>query len=197
MKIKLDPNYYPIIYPIMLVGANVEGKPNFQTIVYLGQMCFNPMIIAIGIGKGHHTTKGILENGTFSVNVPSEDLVVKTDYCGITSGSKVDKSEVFSVFYGDLGSAPMIDECKLTMECKVIDKKDFGGAISFFGEVVKTYAEKNIITEKAYGSGASPNLAKLRPMIGAGQKKYYRLGEPLAEAYSIGKEYKKQVQKKK
>ena len=191
MKIKLDPDYYPITYPITLVGANVEGKPNFQTTCYMGQLCFNPMIMVISIGKNHHTTKGIIENSTFSLNIPSEDLVVRIDYCGITSGSKIDKSEIFSVFYGDLGSAPMIDECKLTMECRVVDQMNFGNSISFFGEVVKTYADKEIITERAYGKGMAPNLVKIRPMIGAGQKIYYGLGESLAEAYSIGKEYKK------
>jgi flavin reductase (DIM6/NTAB) family NADH-FMN oxidoreductase RutF len=160
-------------------------------------MSFSPMIIAISIGKNNHTTKGIIENGTFSINVPSEDLVIQTDYCGITSGAKVDKSKIFTVFYGELGSAPMIDECKLTMECKVVDKKDRDTIVSFFGEVVKTYADKDIITENRYNSKKAPNLVKLRPMIGAGQKQYHKLGESIAEMYSIGKEYEKKVQDKK
>ncbi|MFC1921177.1 hypothetical protein ACFLYQ_05585, partial [Chloroflexota bacterium] len=57
--------------------------------------------------------KGIKQNMTFSVNVPSADLVKETDYCGIESGSKADKVAVckFDVFYGKLETAPMVEQC--------------------------------------------------------------------------------------
>ena len=46
-----------------------------------------PAIIYVSLNKNHHTPKGIIENGTFSINVPSADFVVETDYCGPVSGS--------------------------------------------------------------------------------------------------------------
>jgi flavin reductase (DIM6/NTAB) family NADH-FMN oxidoreductase RutF len=67
----------------------------------------SPMIVC-GIGNHRHTKKGIEETETFSVNIPSSNLLERTNYCGLVSGSKVDKSETFDIFYGSLKIAPMI-----------------------------------------------------------------------------------------
>ncbi|MFX1298215.1 MAG: flavin reductase family protein, partial [Promethearchaeota archaeon] len=104
------------IAPVVLVGANVNGKPNYMTIGYVGGVNTNPAIIMISSAH-HHTTKGILENGTFSINIPSSDQVIETDYCGVVSGRTIDKSEIFTTFYGELETAPMIKECPITCEC--------------------------------------------------------------------------------
>ena len=64
--------------------------------------CLEPPTISVAIRHGRYTLKGIRQNMTFSVNVPSVDLVKETDYCGLVSGSKVNKVEAcqFNVFYG-------------------------------------------------------------------------------------------------
>ena len=66
------------------------------------------------------------ENGVFSINLPSVEMVEATDYCGVVSGHKVDKSGLFKVFYGKLETAPMIEECRLNMECKLVQKVALG-----------------------------------------------------------------------
>jgi hypothetical protein len=93
------------------------------------------------MGNGHLTNKGILQNETFSVNLPSEDLVVLTDHIGMVSGTKEDKSGLFELFYGELDTAPMIQECKVTMECRLIDHVKLPTHDLFVGEVVSTYAD--------------------------------------------------------
>ena len=120
MKVKLGtvPLIYPI--PIVLAGANVGGRPNFATLGDCGVMGINPPLVYISSHREHYTNGGILENETYSVNVPSTDLLAVTDYCGIVSGREVDKSELFEVFYGELGTAPMIRECPVNLECQVV-----------------------------------------------------------------------------
>ena len=59
------------------------------------------------MGKTRHTNAGVKENKTFSVLL-SEDMVEITDYVGIYSGKRTDKSGLFEVFYGVLETAPMI-----------------------------------------------------------------------------------------
>ena len=86
--------------PTVLVGATVNGKPNFITIAHVGIMTHSH--ISLGMGKGHHTNGGIKEHKTFSVCLPSENLVVETDYCGIVTGKKTDKATLFDIFYGEL-----------------------------------------------------------------------------------------------
>ena len=100
---------YPM--PVTLVGATVKGKPNFLAAAWFTFAGLNPPKVAVALNKAHYTNQGIKDNKTFSLCIPSEDMVKATDYCGIISGFKADKSSVFDVFYGKLKTAPMITEC--------------------------------------------------------------------------------------
>ncbi|MFX1477944.1 MAG: flavin reductase family protein, partial [Promethearchaeota archaeon] len=122
-KIKFGevPLIYPI--PIILAGALVNNQPNFETLGDVGIMGINPPLVYISSGQNHYTNQGILEQGTFSINFPTTQLLIKTDYCGVVSGKDVDKSKLFNIFYGNLKTAPMIRECPVNLECKVL--KDF------------------------------------------------------------------------
>ena len=73
MKVDLgDKNcLYPL--PTVLVGALVDGKPNYVTIANVGIM--EPTAVSLGMNKIHYTNSGIKENKTFSVNIPSTVLV--------------------------------------------------------------------------------------------------------------------------
>jgi flavin reductase (DIM6/NTAB) family NADH-FMN oxidoreductase RutF len=109
-KIKLGAQVLAYPMPAFLVGANVDGKPNLTTVAWGGIANGEPPMVAIALRHPRHTNKGIRQNRTFSVNIPSADLVKETDYCGIISGSKVNKLDAckFTVFYGKLGTAPLI-----------------------------------------------------------------------------------------
>jgi flavin reductase (DIM6/NTAB) family NADH-FMN oxidoreductase RutF len=53
-------------------------------------------------------------------------MVEVTDYCGIVSGKNNDKSRIFDLFYGKLKTIPMIKDCPLNMECKLVEIKTVG-----------------------------------------------------------------------
>ena len=90
--------------PALLIGADVEGKPNFMTVAWAGIANLKPPMLSMAIRLERHTFKGISKNRTFSVNIPGEDQAKEVDYCGIISGSRTDKVADcgFSVFYGEL-----------------------------------------------------------------------------------------------
>ena len=114
--------------PIVLVGANVDSKPNFLAVEACGIANAEPPMISIAIRHNRYTDRGIRQNMTFSINLPSRDMVKETDYCGIVSGSKVNKVDVcqFRIFYGKLGNAPLIEQCPINLECKVAHILDLG-----------------------------------------------------------------------
>src|SRR5660398_182810 len=64
---------YPM--PTTLVGAMVEDRPNFITIAHVGIM--DPGSLSLGMSKAHYTNAGIKQCGTFSVNLPSAEMVRK------------------------------------------------------------------------------------------------------------------------
>lgn len=181
-----SPKVYPTPLPVVLVGANVEGKPNFNVIAYSGIISRNPAIVYISSMDSNFTNQGIHQNKTFSMNIPSADLVQKIDYVGITSGRDVDKSKLFDVFYGELESAPMARECPLNMECKVIEQLNFSKMEVFIGEVVKSYIGEDFLSD------GKPNVRKINPLIYSLERKYYNLGEIIADGLSIGKSFKQE-----
>lgn len=187
-KIKVGPYLFPM--PIGLIGANVQDKPNFEPLAYIGIIESDPPLISISSYETHYTNIGIKENGTFSVNTPSEGMIEVTDYCGITSGREVDKSEIFDIFYGELKTAPMITHAPLNLECKVIKAfatKEFTGAEEshevFIGKIVQAYADDYYITDE------KPDIRKLNPLLYS-SKSYWKLSDSLAVAFSIGKNFK-------
>ncbi|HEX9908973.1 MAG TPA: flavin reductase family protein [Thermoplasmata archaeon] len=170
---------YPL--PTTLVGALVNGKPNYVTIAHVGVA--DPGSISLGIYKTHYTNAGIKENKAFSVNIPSEDLVKETDYCGIVSGKNVDKSNLFKTFYGKTKKAPMIEECPVNMECELVTTVDMPNHDIFIGKIVATYCNDDILSD--YGV----DFEKLRPILFImHDRSYWKLGERFAKAWSVGRD---------
>ena len=191
-KNKIRPGVYLYPMPVSLIGTNVNGKPNFMALAWINAVDYKPPLFSISSGESHHTNIGIKENGTFSINIPSEGMVEVADYVGLVSGKEIDKSEVFEVFYGDLKTAPMITHAPINMECKVlktINTKELtnteNGCEIFIGEVINAYVDDYYITNNI------PDISKVKPFVYSIDNNYWKIGEHLGKAFSIGKNYKK------
>lgn len=172
---------YPL--PATLVGAMVNGKPNYVTIAHVGIM--DPGSVSLGMNKMHYTNAGIKKNGTFSINMPSVKMVKETDYCGLVSGKNLDKSILFKTFFGKLRTAPMIEECPINMECQLVKTVDFPSHDIFIGRVAATYCDEDIL------NGGVVDLKKSQPILFTmNSRSYWMLGERLASAWSIGNSLK-------
>ena len=182
-KIKLGPQTLLYPMPAVLVGAKVNESPNFMTVAWCGIAAGKPPAISVALRKDRYTLKGIRENGSFSVNIPSSDMVKKADFCGIYSGKNKDKSQIFKTFYGELKTAPLIEECPLNLECKAIHYLDLGSHTLVVGEIIETYINEGCLSD---GKG---DPGKIDPLIYIpGTMKYHRLGDFIAPAFEIGKE---------
>ncbi|MEJ2246929.1 MAG: flavin reductase family protein [Acidobacteriota bacterium] len=164
-----------------MVGAQVQGKPNFMTAAWCGIAASTPPTISVALQPTRFTLKGISANNTFSINVPSANLAAKVDFCGIYSGHKIDKSQIFKIDYGNFNTAPLIQECPVNLECRVIHSLELGSHILFIGEITETYINEDCLTDDQ----ADP--VKIDPLIYAsGIRQYYRLGEVIGQR-GIGK----------
>ncbi len=185
-KISIKPSTYLFPMPTTIVGANVNGKPNYLTIAYCGTVQADPPMLSVASNRHHYSNAGIRENRTFSINIPSECMVEIADYIGIYSGRNIDKSVLFDCFYGELITAPMIRECPLNLECRLVQVVDIPGRDELFiGEIMHIYCSEEYMT------GGLPDINKIRPIIFSfGDHKYWKLGEYLGQAWSVGKGFK-------
>jgi flavin reductase (DIM6/NTAB) family NADH-FMN oxidoreductase RutF len=113
-------------------------------------------------------------------------MVRETDYCGLVSGKNADKSVMFENFYGVLKTAPMIKNCPVNMECRLIKTVDFPKHDIFIGEIAASYCDEEYMTDGIV------DFAKVRPiMFVMNDTGYWKLGERFATAWSVGKTLKK------
>jgi flavin reductase (DIM6/NTAB) family NADH-FMN oxidoreductase RutF len=183
-KISLGPNFF-IPMPVVLVGAQVNGKANFMAVGWCTRANANPPMIVCGIGNHHHTAKGIAATKTFSVNIPSSDLLEKTDYCGLVSGQSTDKSQVFDVFYGSLTTAPMIRECPVSLECRLVQTVPLPTNSLYIGEIAGAYADGRVIRDH------KPDFPEIDPLfLTMPDNRYWTLGKYAGDAWTAGKTLK-------
>jgi flavin reductase (DIM6/NTAB) family NADH-FMN oxidoreductase RutF len=175
-------NNFFIPMPVVLVGTQVNGKDNFMAVGWCARVNGNPPMIACGIHNSHYTPQGIAETKTFSVNIPSSGLLEKTDYCGLVSGQKTDKSKVFDVFYGSLKTAPMIRECPVTLECRLVQIVSLPTHSLCIGEIVGAYADSAAIMD------GKPDFPEIDPLfLTMPDNRYWTLGKYAGDAWSAGK----------
>ncbi|MBN1301334.1 MAG: flavin reductase family protein [Melioribacteraceae bacterium] len=165
--------------PVVLVGTVVDGKPNFITVSWTGLTSATPPTMSIAIRNSRYSLNGINNNKTFSVNVPSSDLVNQTDYCGNVSGCEHDKASEcgFTVFKGLLDNAPLIKECPINIECRVIKSIQLGDHTLFIGEIIESY-----ISEECFTNGI-PDIKKVDLLcycnLTANEMGYFKIGDPV------------------
>ena len=123
----------------------------------------------------------------FTVSFATKDDIAQSDYFGTVSGydvpDKVAKAG-FTVTPSPNVDAPIINEYKLTLECKVVtfDEDENGGA-RVVGEVVNMSADESILDE-----AGNVDLSKLQPVIFDSAKNTYRVvGEKVGDAWGSGK----------
>jgi flavin reductase (DIM6/NTAB) family NADH-FMN oxidoreductase RutF len=182
----------PWIYPnpTVLLGTIYDGKANFAPFAWCGVAGGEPPAVSVGIRHQRHTLKGILQNRTFSVNVPSTELLEATDYCGMVSGAQADKAKDcdFTIFYGTLKTAPLVEQCPINLECEVMHLLNIGAHMLVIGKVIQTHVNEDCLT------GGQPDILKIKPFVYSRgpTARYNAIGEVLGQAYDVGKKLKKQ-----
>jgi len=184
-RIKIDTNAFLYPMPMVLIGTTLENRANFMAVAWVSRVNVRPPMIGMCLGKTHYTNPGIHENKTFSVNVPGMDLLEKVDYCGLVSGKNDDKSRLFDVFYGELPHTPMIQQCPLCMECRLVKEVDLPTNTLFIGEIIGAYTEERFLTE------GKPDSRKMVPFtLTMPDNSYWGMGNNVGKAWSIGKNLK-------
>ena len=186
-KIKMGTLQFLNPKPVVLIGTVIDDKPNFLTVSWTGITSSNPPTMSVSIRNIRYSLKGIQENKTFSVNIPSVKMVKETDYCGSVSGSKYDKVKEceFKIFYGNLDNAPLIEQCPINIECKVFQTIVIGDHSIIIGEIIESYINENCFTKDL------PDIKKIDPMcfctLTTKAMGYYKLGDFIAGTNSIKK----------
>jgi flavin reductase (DIM6/NTAB) family NADH-FMN oxidoreductase RutF len=101
-----------------------------------------------------------------------------------------DNSGLFEVFYGQLKAAPLIIDCPVNVECKIVRSVQLPTNYFFFGEVVGLHAERRFLTNGV------PDPEKFKPLVlFMPDNRFWALGECLGQAWQEGRIFKGSAKK--
>ena len=171
--------------PAIMIATWDENKNPDVMMAAWGGQC-GPRHITVELSK-HKTTDNIRLKQAFTISFATKNDIVQSDYFGIVSGNDVPDKVAkagFTITPSPNVDAPIINEYKLTLECKVVtfDEDENGGA-RVVGEIVNMSADESILDEEG-----NIDLGKLQPVIFDSAKNEYRVvGEKVGTAWGSGK----------
>ena len=177
---------YPI--PAVMVSCGDMENSNIITVGWTGILNTNPAIVYISVRPERYSYNIIKEKKEFVINLTNENLAYATDWCGVKSGAQVDKFKEMKLTKekSQFVSAPAIKEAPVSVECKVIEEKDFGSHTTFIAEVMCINADEKYINENG-----SFDISKC-DLIAYANGGYYKLGLKVGKfGYSVEKKSKK------
>lgn len=142
-----------MIYPlpaVMVSCGSVPQEYNIITISWTGTICSDPAMCYISVRPERHSYNIIKKNGGFVINLTTKELAFATDWCGVKSGSKVNKFEEMKLtpLAATKVKAPLIKESPVNIECIVREIKELGSHHMFICEVVAVHADEKYIDKK-------------------------------------------------
>ncbi len=168
--------FYP--WPLVLVSCVDEnGKPNIITVAAASICSSNPPTVGVAIGTMQYSLGLIQNTQDFGVNLPRRDQLWKADFCGSYSGREMNKFEAcgFTVQQPRFIKSPLIAECPVSMECKLIETVHLGNHDWLIGEIVAVWCDEAVVDEHG-----RLDTAKTDPIF-CFWNEYWSIGEKLAE----------------
>lgn len=145
----------PLLDSLVTCVGN-DGKPNIIEISLFSKSWGLPLkksdppfgVFQIMVHPARYSHKLIEESGEFVINIPTADIVEQSLFCGIRSGRSVDKFKETKLtpVPAKHVKAPLIKECVINIECKVVEaiKPEYSSYTFFFGKALTIHAEEGI-----------------------------------------------------
>lgn len=181
--------------PVVLITCrNLEGKENIFTVAWIGTVCSKPPMLSISIRPERLSYDYIKETMEFTVNIPNRKLTKITDFCGIRSGRQINKIEEMNLTMvkGSEIETSFIEECPISIECKVKEIIKLGSHDMFIAEVLCSHINEDLFDEKD-----KIDLTKA-DLIAYSHGEYFSVDKnPLGKfGYSVMKKKKKKIKNK-
>lgn len=190
MKISLKPR--AMMYPAPAVVASAydeDGNPDCCTLAFAAMCSHHPpaVMIAINSTLKRKTLADILKTNEFCIGFPSCEHMDETDYFGIESGYRQNKLEKVNFSYRDaeIVNAPIIEEFKVSVECRVMHIVEVGSHTQVTGEIVNVQADESVVDDK--GKIIFENLNPLA--YDDVTHSYFRMGDKISDAFEPGRKF--------
>ena len=191
---KVNVKNHTMMYPAPAVVASAydeKGNADACTLAFATMCSHHPpaVMIAINSTLKRKTLKSILHSREFCIGFPRAEHVAEVDYLGIESGYNEDNLEKINFTHkkAQKVNAPIIDEFKVSIECRVMHIAEVGSHTQITGEIVNVHADEDVVDEKG-----KIIFEKVNPLAYDDiTHSYYKMGEKIADGFKVGLKYGK------
>lgn len=137
--------------PKVLVSCrDKNGNNNALAVAYCGNCSYDPPMVMVGIVPSRYSYQMVKETGCFVVNLVPKSLKEAFDYLGSHSGRDEDKLAKVKMNLGEAVkmNAPLLADCPVNIECKVVDSIVTGSHEMFIGRVEHVHVTSEYLNEK-------------------------------------------------
>ena len=174
---------YPL--PAVMVSCQRPGeKPNIVTIAWAGTICSDPPMLSISVQPIRYSYDILCETKEFVVNLVDEKTTYAMDWCGVKSGRDFDKFKEMNLtaIPSKTVACPSIEECPVSIECKVKDIIHLGTHDMFISEVTAVSVNDKYMDESGRFDMGAIGLTAYN------HGEYFSLGKKLGKfGYSVKK----------
>lgn len=127
--------------PVVLLATAQRGCSNVMPMSWLTMMEFEPPLIGCVVSGRNFSFDALRKTKQCTLNIPTAELAQQMVACGNVSGRRKNKFAAFGLTPRAASEveAPLIEECYLNLECRVLDTRWVNRYNFFVLEVVKAW----------------------------------------------------------
>lgn len=137
--------------PKMLVSCRgLNGENNALAVGYCGNCSYDPPMVMVGIVPTRYSYQMIKESGCFVVNLVDKSYQETLNYLGSHSKRDGDKLATMNVQMQEAEkiNAPILSDCPVNIECKVVDSIVTGSHEMFIGKIEYVHADEKLLDKE-------------------------------------------------
>lgn len=135
----------------MITCVDADNRPNIISLAEVSNISIRePVILGIAIAKQRYSHRLIRTTREFVVNLTTSAMVEIVDRCGAVSGRDVDKFQAFGLTASPAEKVrpPLIAECPINIECRVLSIHEVGDHDLFLGEAVAEHVAEYALDDE-------------------------------------------------
>ena len=127
-----------------------DGRNNALVVGFCANVSLSPAMVMVGIVPSRYSHHMVKESGCFVVNLPAKGYEKEYGFLGSKSGRDGDKFAAMDIAWEDARyvDAPILSDCPVHIECKVVESIMPGTHELFIGKVEAVYADEEFLDEK-------------------------------------------------
>lgn len=192
MKVNLKPR--SMMYPAPAVVASAydeQGNADACTLAFATMCSHHPpaVMIAINSTLKRKTLADILVTKEFCIGFASVDQVAEVDYLGIETGYNLNKIDKIGFTHkkAEKVNAPIINEFKVSLECRAMHIAEVGSHTQITGEIVNVQADESVLDEKGKIIFEKVNPVAYDDVTHS----YFEVGEKIGDGFKVGLKFRK------